>query len=554
MKILIEGHTYQESLIKDICGDFEIPINGLIKVSKIGYYFNPSINDCVVCLPKIVIDSNGTSVLGGLTAEELINVFSVESTLNDIQKDFVQSFSLWSYRTISTYARLNPQSSIISHASSSVITSEEEAEGTLLDIILAIIRFYNRNKDYFMYIIKNLHSGYNRINWRKTISSKEPILQNGVPIYLDVVNRKKQINFDEELMVIFYSILNYISNTLGLIVSTECNYDLITGAQFEAYMDGLGQTRLRAIKYKYFSDKDLELWKLCYAFFEKTSSIQEARNISDYLLVSNFQNVFEAMIDALISDNDLPDLLKNQEDGKIVDHIFKYKSPIDGKDIYYIGDSKYYSIGSKIGDNSIYKQFTYAKNIIQYHFIQSRNAHSDNIRYRDELTEGYNFTPNFFISAYVPDSLTYESTKLKPRKIDDAKHRLFHFSNRLFDRDTLWLTHFDINLLFIMMLYAQNDTAEQSAFKNNFIQRVWSAFRFMLFSKYTFYKVEPKNRNIKTFVKDFFYLLNGKIYSDSNHTSLYLALETTSKENNDILEKVQQHAQIKLCSLSDISK
>ena len=257
MKILIEGHTYQESLIKDICGDFEIPINGLIKVSKIGYYFNPSIYDCVVCLPKIVIDSNGTSVLGGLTAEELINVFSVESTLNDIQKDFVQSFSLWSYRTISTYARLNPQSSIISHASSSIITSEEEAEGTLLDIILSIIRFYNRNKDYFMYIIKNLHSGYNRINWRKTISSKEPILQNGVPIYLDVVNRKKQINFDEELMVIFYSILNYISNTLGLIVSTECNYDLITGAQFEAYMDGLGQTRLRAIKYKYFSDKDL---------------------------------------------------------------------------------------------------------------------------------------------------------------------------------------------------------------------------------------------------------------------------------------------------------
>ena len=245
-----------------------------------------------------------------------------------------------------------------------------------------------------MYIIKNLHSGYDRINWRKTISHKTPILQDGTPIYVDVINRKKQINFDEELMVIFYSILNYISGNLGIIIPVECNYDLITGAQFEAYMEGLGETRLNAIKYKYFSDKDLKLWNLCYAFFQKTSGIQSSNDISDFLLIGSFEIVFESMIDALIGDPDLSGI-KSMDDGKIIDHIFRYHSPIDGKDIYYIGDSKYYAIGAEIGDESIYKQFTYAKNIIQYHF----SGKLETSGYRDTLTEGYNFTPNFFISA-----------------------------------------------------------------------------------------------------------------------------------------------------------
>lgn len=548
MKILIEGHSYQQSRVEDICGDFETAENGCIKVSKVGYFFNPTIGDCVICLPKVIKDYGKETYLGGLSAEDIVDAFSSRSHLNDTQREFVQNFSLWSYRTISTFARLNTDSSIVCRSGSSAFSnSEDSVSGTLLDVIFAIIEFYNRNKDYFMYIIKNLHSGYDRINWRKTISHKTPILQDRSPIYVDVINRKKQINFDEELMVIFYSILNYISGNLGIMIPVECNYDLITGAQFEAYMEGLGKTRLNAIKYKYFSDKDLKLWNLCHAFFQKTSGIQSSNNISDFLLIGSFEIVFESMIDALIGDPDLSGI-KSMDDGKIIDHIFRYHSPIDGKDIYYIGDSKYYAIGAEIGDGSIYKQFTYAKNIIQYHF----NGKLETSGYRDTLTEGYNFTPNFFISAYIPDELTYENTELNPREVNEKKHRMSHFENRLFDRDTLWITHFDINLLFVMTLYAQNDSAEQSAFKAEFKSNVRKAFWAILTSKYDFYRVEPCDSDYPTFVRNHFMLLNGKIYTSADG-NLILALERSCSEGNEeILSCLKTHASLSRTNLLNL--
>ena len=546
MKILVEGHTYlNEVRIKDICGNFGVLQDN--KVSKIGYFFNPIINDCVICLPKVIKDMNGLTVLGGLSAENLIDAFSTESDncLNDTQKEFVQSFSLWSYRTISMYYQLNPQSSIVSSASSTKhIANNSCTYGTLLDIIFAIIQFYNKNKDYFMYIVKNIHCGNDRINWRKTISSNAPIFQNGTPIYLDAINKKKQINFDEELMVIFHSIINYISNNFGISIITGYNYDIITGAKFDAYLEGFGQIRLNAIKYKYFSDKDIQLWNLCNAFFAKTSQIESSDNIEDYLLVSDFNLVFESMVDALISDKDLPDILKNQEDGKIVDHIFRHVSPIDGRPIYYIGDSKYYSIGRDIEEKSIYKQFTYAKNIIQYHFIEDKKKKLGDICYRDRLTEGYNFTPNFFISAYIPSELNYDSTKFEARKIDEQKHRISHFTNRLFDRDTLWLTHFDVNLLFIMMLYAENDSSNQNSFKVNFKAKIFNTFQNILTTKYDFYIINSKDIDTEAFVKTHFMLLNGKIYTSTNN-KLLLALEKTDYQTSEkILTEIGKYAEL----------
>lgn len=552
MKILVEAHTYDAGLVRDICGDFETETDNHIKVSHVGYWFSPAVADCVLSLPKVVQDAVGGTVFGGLSPEQLLDAFSPESGLSDRQSAFVRDFSLWTYRAISAYARLNPQSGIVrSSASADISLNEEAPNGTLLDVVLALIRFYNENRDYFMYVIRNLHSGYERINWRKTVNTQTPVLQDGKPYYINVINRRKQIDFDEELMVIFHSVLHYISSELGMMVRTECNYDLISGAQFEAYLDGLGLVSLNAIKYKYFSDKDIRLWNLCRAFFEKTSGIRERNAGKDYLLVGNFEKVFEAMMDALISDRNLPNFLKNQTDGKIVDHIFRYRSPIDGKEVYYIGDSKYYSVGAALGDNSIYKQFTYAKNIIQYHFIKSKAGKLEGSGYRDEFTEGYNFTPNFFISALMPDTLSYSDMGLKKRdfkdEADEERHRLSHFDNRLFDRDTLWLAHFDVNLLYIIALYASEDAAEQTAFKGKFSRMAFSALQDLLALRYDFYTVFPIGMDNKDFVSSNFYRLHGKLYSidrqmfseqadeKQSPTLLILALERKFADENDSL-------------------
>lgn len=132
-------------------------------------------------------------------------------------------------------------------------------------------------------------------------------MQSEQPIYLKPVNKKRQINFDEELLVIFFSILNYISDTYGFPKDIKCQFQLIKGAQFKTYLNGYGRTRLRQIKYKYFSDKALELWNLCYAFFDEARQVFVSTEKKEYLLVKSFYIVFEAIIDELIGDNPLPD-------------------------------------------------------------------------------------------------------------------------------------------------------------------------------------------------------------------------------------------------------
>ncbi len=134
--------------------------------------------------------------------------------------------------------------------------------------------------------------------------------------------------------------------------------------------------------------------------------------LGKYILVKNFNLVFEAMIDELIGDKDMENM-KEQDDGKIIDHIYRYKDLFansEGKQIYYVGDSKYYKIGHEVKGESLYKQFTYARNITQWHLDlfrsdaekdrEERNRYGD-IKLRDELTEGYNIIPNFFISAMM---------------------------------------------------------------------------------------------------------------------------------------------------------
>lgn len=122
--------------------------------------------------------------------------------------------------------------------------------------------------------MQNLRFGLNKINWTRTIAHSSAIVQDGSPVYISPVNKKRQINFDEKLLVIFFSILNYISETYGFPVSITLGFELIRGKQFERFLDCQGKVRLRQIKYKYFSDKALQIWDLCYAFFDKAYQIR----------------------------------------------------------------------------------------------------------------------------------------------------------------------------------------------------------------------------------------------------------------------------------------
>lgn len=413
-------------------------------------------------------------------------------------------------------------------------------------MIIALRDFNKDNQDYFTFIAKNVHTGVNKIQWQKTITSTNPIFLKGQPVYTDPVNRKKMVNFDEELLIIFFSILNYIKEEHGFSFDMNIYYQLISHDKIKRTYIGknFGCRRLKQIKYKYFSDKALRIWDLCYAFFDREYKISINRQAEDFLLAKDFDHIFEVMIDTLIGGEDknkLPKELTEQRDGKMVDHMFIGQGLIEQSNLpaeltYYIGDSKYYKRSKNdtvvLGDKSIYKQYTYAKNVIQWNmnlFLDDSDD-GEQPQLRDALTEGYNPIPNFFISARIPNNkegskfLSFDDAQL----VEQANGVQFNrqFENRLFDRDTLLLCHYDVNFLYIVSLYGRANKSKQATWRDyvrkNFRQKIQETFNKL----YTFRTIQPRaGKDCYQFLKENFSQLNGKLYrSKSNNNYLVLAL------------------------------
>jgi hypothetical protein len=346
----------------------------------------------------------------------------------------------------------------------------------------------------------------------------------------------------------FFSIVHYICDTYGFQATINCNYDLITGSRFAQYLKGYGCTRLRQIKYKYFTDKALEIWSLCYDFFDRATQIHSSRGRKEYLFATSFYLVFEAMVDELIGEKNLPVGLKEQKDGKIIDHIYPYKALVNPvNDIYHIADSKYYRTGANTQGESHFKQFTYAKNVIQYNLdilLKDKKSVCDwSLPYRDSITEGYNITPNFFISAKIDGDKLGEYNVSHLAYIDDDYSR--HFENRLFDRDTLWLSHFSVNFLYILSLYAASNESAKKQFRDVTRARFRDAIIALLNSKYEFFRFIGSAAEIKSFVDNHFRELSGKLFHFND--TLIMALEKENEDSPKLKDKYgEQFADYKL--------
>ena len=556
MRIIIEDYPYEEKELKQVIPSRLLNLpnkKGQIRPPYVGYCFNSEINDCIFFLPKVVLtkDKNDEK---DITGRDLVfdqynpkDLLYIEKTkeINRVDKIFLQKFSIWIYRALNIFYK-NTDSSVVSkHSFSEVDTSSKTKDGTLIDTFLSLIRFARENKDYVMFEIKNIHSGYNRVNWKKTISHQVPIRQKKSPLYLNPINKKKQIDFDEELFVIYFSILEYIHNQYGFNVEINYNYETIKGSQFTHYLNGYGKIRLRQIKYKYFNDKALKLWSLCYTFFENSDLLHSSKGVEDFLIAKDFENVFEKMVEHLLGE-EVRKGFKDQNDGKIVDHLYPYTSLINTeKNIYHIADSKYYKVGSKIGKESIYKQFTYAKNIIQLtldiffkNITETEKFKEGYLQYRDKLTEGYNITPNFFISAKIEkedkqERYSFSDDNLEQRVDENGEpvyNRLIQFENRIFDRDTLFLSHYDINFLYLIALYGKNNHYEQSSFK----KKARNLFRDMVIKlldlHYEFYLVDPSPLSLEDFVNENFKQLNGKLFHFNGKLIMGLEKKHTDTE------------------------
>lgn len=581
MKLLVEGHPYPFESIRELFPNIDEldVVDGVASVNYVGYYYYAEKSQAVFILPKVVIDHRDNLFgVEGLRPEHVINLNEPGNPLSQGQRQFIYGLSVWIYRAIAVYrdncVRQDKDHTIIRQQSAIKVGRGKHRTGnTFLDIILSLIEFARQNKDWFMFILKNNRSGFNKINWSKTIAKSQVVIQDNEPVYIDPITKKRRINFDEELLVIFYSILNYIKQTYGFPVEVNFNYELITGKRFERYMPhrrkdgttdcGFGVRRLRQIKYKYFSDKALQLWDLCFAFFDQSKNVRINAQLNEFLLAKNFNIVFEAIIDELIGDSEFPDRLnKKQEDGKQVDHMYLYKSLTSvepDKQVYYIGDSKYYKQKNPISKESVAKQYTYARNVIQWNLNLFFGEDSDSkpretdFCLRDEITEGYNIIPNFFISATVPDDLSYTDTVEKAQK-SATTFVSQQFRNRLFDRDTLLVTHYDVNFLYVVSLYARNNAYRKKEWRDKVRGIFRDKIQKELERRFKFFAMRPKpGVDTREFIETHFRDILGKVYAPYNDKDIIaLALDNRKQfdeENSHVLAELGEAFTIVECPL-----
>lgn len=582
MRILIEEYQYKYEDVCDVLKGLGVlqDVEGKVSLSYVGYYFNddPDVNDCVFILPKVLLEGEFSKekVFGHIEPRDLINAEDCKDLTTE-EHTFIYNLSVWIYRAITVFRdhefdRVEDgkrQSSIVLYKQAPMMGhTRKRKANTFLDVLLTLQEWNKRNESFVMFIVKNLHSGYNKINWTRTISRSQAVIQESIGgtrrqgvSYLNPINKKRQINFDEELLVIYYSILQHMHDKYGFPVSINVNFPLIRGDKFKRYIDSYGKRRLKQIKYKYFSDKALELWELCYAFFDRPDNIMLNVDQREYLLVKSFHIVFEAIIDELIAgDQKLPKELKDQPDGKRVDHLYQYQELTNNDkndNIYYIGDSKYYKRGNSLGKESIYKQFTYARNVIQWNIDLFNDGKAEeksgHVKLRDDVTEGYNIIPNFFISANQNVLRPEDDIKLIDSDKEESKRRQQYylsrqFENRLFDRDTFLLAHYDVNFLFVVALYGRNNAASKVQWRNKVRRMFRTEIQQMLKENFEFYAITAHaDVNAEAYIKDNFQTLLGKVFhpfenregSDQQYYSL--ALRNPDKEY-EYYKKVKRDA------------
>lgn len=591
MKVLFEAYPYEMEDVKNVLGGL---LNDVEKDSKkpplkyVGYFYNKEVEnrdgskgDVVFILPKVLLDAN--QKVFGIEPKDIID-FNYEDWKRDELVveggshskrqvyDFIFGFAVWIYRAVALYQKKEDgrwdeaNDEVVNETKAKVFSSLVVGQGgkkndvTFMDIMLSLLDFQRTHSNFIVYMMKMTHSGFNKVSWPKTIARTQPIMQEGVPIYMNPINKKRVIDFDEELLVIYYSILNYMHDEYGFPIPNQPGYELIKGAKFKSYIKSQGKTRLRQIHYKYYSDDALMLWNLCYAFFDRTGNLQVQTSRRDYMLVQKFDTVFEAMIDELIGDKDLPKGLKVGADDKRIDHLYTYRYLIENLDeesdadltrqIYNIADSKYYERNSNYQSHDVPKQFTYARNVMQWHMdlinglldkkSDENNQYKD-IPLFDPITEGYNIIPNFFISAFADENLDYNVEGFGRSQIGGVQkdpegkipweegknlHLSYFFWERLFDRSTGFTLHYNVNFLFVLKKYARNRSNDKAAWK----QKVQKQFRDdileYLNGAFDFYQVNIQENNIEGFLERYYRKIQGKVFSfvdSQNHRILLYA-------------------------------
>lgn len=539
MIVLVEAYAYQpDDLAGLIDPQYLMPATvGRVKLNYVGYLAEAGQKHSVIILPKVFLSHRAGRdyIFDTYTPEDLLTLPADDpSPIRERlraggQLDVLFRFSVWLYRAIRQFRQRQPDSILYNRVNLLDVSTTGDSALSELEIVLALVRFHRDNNTLLTHIKRVSTAQRHTVSWSRTVARQQPILQNGRPIYAEPVVKQKHINYDEELLVLYLSTLDDLRRQYGFRLELNPLYPLLPAREFERFRTRATR-RLREIRGKYFSDKLLRVWQLLFMYYDRQEKMRPRKVFREVLLIRDFNVVFEDMIDYLLADpkDQLPNGLKDQPDGKIVDHIYDDASLLLPDHIYHIGDSKYYKDGNLIDWYSVSKQFTYARNVIQANVdLLNQDQPNGARRYRDALTEGYNPTPNFFISAVVGE-LDFSRAGLDFQERDSYPDN-HHFAGRLFDRDTLLLQAYNINFLYVLNAYVAGSGAERARFRRDTRQGFRSRLIQYLNQTYDFYRVTPTAESLDEFVTRHFRNLIGKMYRPSDFTDAILVAYPAAK-------------------------
>ncbi len=171
MRVIIEGYHHRADAVRSILHELSPleSVEGAVSVGYVGYYYNPQLQDCVFILPKVLVNEEN-KVFSRLDPHDIIDL-GANNPLKPEERNFIYEFSVWIYRAIDVYNRSNPKNDIIYRRK--IVEQgrgKHMVSNTFLDILLSLLRFNQEHRHFFTTTLRNQYSGYNKINWTRTIS------------------------------------------------------------------------------------------------------------------------------------------------------------------------------------------------------------------------------------------------------------------------------------------------------------------------------------------------------------------------------------------------
>ena len=136
------------------------------------------------------------------------------------------------------------------------------------------------------------------------------------------------------------------------------------------------------------------------------------------------------------------------------------------------------------------------------------------------------------------------------------------FENRLFDRDTFLIAHYDVNFLFVIALYGRNDSSEKTAWRDKIRRMFREDIQKMLEDKFDFYVMTAHpDVNASAYIEDHFQQLLGKVFTpyDNEGVSRYYSLalcndEKFNDENEVLIAQLKDAFYVEPCKIGDNPK